>query len=620
MKLLPLDKLGAREGPPGIINFGIFLPGISPSFPFNDTNLRVKIIHEDDQFIQDIQPTVVRLQHSVDGEYGDYWSGQTQPDVSTAPHPRSAWGEPGKYVYRYCLYKAEHPEIDWIIDPFAREFGVGKLSGITLGYTHHEWDASEYSWKIHNIDDLIMYELNINEFGGDIERTVKLLSYLADLGVNCLEFMPVSNVSNTVDWGYMPIGYFGVDERFGNRRDFQRLVEEAHKLKIAVIVDAVYAHCAGHFAYAYLYEKVGRQSPLLGPFAEDAYGTSTDFGKKFTQDFFYTVNHHWLDCYHVDGFRYDYVPGYWDGPVGVGYANLVYNTYQMVKSSQGAGYSQRFFNNGTVNLIQCAEKLNGPREVLEQSYSNCTWQDETYYSAKNVACGNRDELASLGHKLGLSGFTLAQTTNGDNVKKSALQYIENHDHSRFVCNFGTFSYGNELLQEGDRENRWYKVQPYLIGIFTAKGIPLIWQGQEFGENYLIPENGMGRVMLFRPVRWDYFYDEKGKALISLIRRLIRIRRERSQFRYGDHYFYNSYELYQSVGVLLFSRNHDSNFSLIALNFSNDDRWIPFRFPYNGDYREELHNNDFLSGVNNTEDRWFHVPGNYGKIWTLERRA
>ena len=25
---------------------------------------------------------------------------------------------------------------------------------------------------------------------------------------------------------------------------------------------------------------------------------------------------------------YDYVPGYWDGPVGVGFANLVYETYQ----------------------------------------------------------------------------------------------------------------------------------------------------------------------------------------------------------------------------------------------------------------------------------------------------
>jgi maltooligosyltrehalose trehalohydrolase len=46
----------------------------------------------------------------------------------------------------------------------------------------------------------VIYELMISEFGSDIERTIAQLDYLADLGVNCLELMPVSNVSNTVEW------------------------------------------------------------------------------------------------------------------------------------------------------------------------------------------------------------------------------------------------------------------------------------------------------------------------------------------------------------------------------------------------------------------------------------
>ena len=37
--------------------------------------------------------------------------------------------------------------------------------------------------------------------------------------------MPVSNVSLEVDWGYLPLGFFGVDERFGRRDDFQRFVD-----------------------------------------------------------------------------------------------------------------------------------------------------------------------------------------------------------------------------------------------------------------------------------------------------------------------------------------------------------------------------------------------------------
>ena len=42
--------------------------------------------------------------------------------------------------------------------------------------------------------------------------------------------------------------------------------------------------------------------------------------------------------------------------------------------------------------------------------------------------------------------------------------------------------GNPLFAEGDR-NRWYMLQPYLIAILMCKGQPMLWQGEEFGENY-----------------------------------------------------------------------------------------------------------------------------------------
>lgn len=52
---LPLHKLGAREDKqnPGVINFGLFLPGVSAA---EDNKLWVKVIHEKDQFLQDILP------------------------------------------------------------------------------------------------------------------------------------------------------------------------------------------------------------------------------------------------------------------------------------------------------------------------------------------------------------------------------------------------------------------------------------------------------------------------------------------------------------------------------------------------------------------------------------
>jgi maltooligosyltrehalose trehalohydrolase len=160
-------------------------------------------------------------------------------------------------------------------------------------------------------------------------------------------------------------------------------------------------------------------------------------------------------------------------------------------------------------------------------------------AAQGVASGNRDALTDLGLRLGLVGYPSEAIHNDDRLPKAALQYVENHDHARFVCNFGTVSNGEALLQEGDRE-RWYKVQPYVIGLLTAKGIPLLWQGQELGENYWIPEGGLGRVMLLRPVRWDYFYDAIGRQVITLVRKLMRLRQTHAEIRSGEHDFYNDH--------------------------------------------------------------------------------
>lgn len=612
MRLLPLDKLGAREVAGGV-EFGIFLPWISAS---DGNQLWVKIIHENDQFLQNVAPNEFELTHAIDPEYGDYWS--VMVDIRSELRP-GAWGRDGKYVYRYCLKHRDRPaEIDWIIDPFAREFGVGKLSAFTLGYEQYVWSPEEDVWKTPPLNDLVLYELMINEFGGDIDRTIERLDYLADLGINCIEVMPVSNVAMTVDWGFLPIGYFGVDERFGNRKALQKLIDAAHQRKIAVILDAVYGHTSDSFPYSYVYRQLGyRENPFMGTFAKDYFGESTDFSRKFTQDFFFTVNYHWLDRYHVDGFRYDCVPNYWDGSTGQGYANLTFNTHQTVKAKQDAGgHWQRFFNNGDINLIQCAEQLEGPQEILEKTYSNCTWQNETLGAAKGVAYGNRDELTNLGFRFGLSGYPEEITNNGDKLKKTALQYIENHDHSRFVCNFGTIVRDNDLLKEGDR-SLWYKLQPYLIGMLTAKGMPMLWQGQEFGENYYIPEQGFGRVMLWRPVRWDYFYDPIGKSAIALIRKLVKLRRQQSQFRNGNYFFYNHYDRYHSKNVLLFSRQYADQFSLIALNFSDSEQSVPFWFPISGDYQEELHGQNNLSGVPSYEEYWVNIPSNYGRIWTVK---
>lgn len=618
MNYLPMGTLGAQVIAPNVIQFGVFLPGVDPAKGYG---VSIKIIHEADQYLQNVSPVVVPQTHSVDPTYGDYWSGQINLTTASAP-AGSAFGKPGKYVYRYVVQSPTRGTIDFIIDPFSREVGVGRLSAVTVGATPYQFNKSETSWKTPALKDAIIYELMISEFRVDLERTIGELPYLADLGINCIEVMPVSNVLASIDWGYDPIGYFCLAERFGRTSDFQRFVDMCHQNGIAVIIDSVYGHTGGDFGYSYLYNAL--QGDLPNPFdgGPGDYGTLNSFAHPLPQDYFYSVNQFWLDTFHVDGFRFDDVPEYWNGATGSGYANLVYSTYQYVKSKKGAAdHYQRFFDaSGNINLIQIAEYLPNPPDILYNSYSTGTWQDGTLSAAANCVAGSPGAIEQLGLQLGLNGYPTSITVGDDILPKSGLQYIENHDHQRFICNFGTVPIDNNpanvLLQQGNRDGKWPKVQPYLIALLAAKGTPLLAEGQEFCENYWVPNEGYGRVMLYRPVRWNYFYDNDGQPIIRLVRKLTRIRHGGAQFRDGTHYFYNNYADFNSKGLLAFSRQVTGTFSLVVVNFTDQPQSTTFPFPFGGNYVEQIEGNQNLAGVVAGAGKPIAIPSNYGCIWTL----
>ncbi len=164
-----------------------------------------------------------------------------------------------------------------------------------------------------------------------------------------------------------------------------------------------------------------------------------------------------------------------------------------------------------------------------------------------------------------------------------------------------------------------KLQPYLIGLLLAKGVPLLWQGQELVENYTVPYSGLGRVMEFRPLHWEYFYDAPGQGLLGLVRKLLALRKGSPQFRNPNgYYFYNDWANYQSKGLLLFSRTGTAGeFSLVALNFSGQDQTVPFNFPQAGNYLEQLYPNTGLdlTGVAAGTGTPILLPSNFGRVWT-----
>lgn len=618
MPLLPLNRLGAREIAPHRVEFGLYLPWVSAA---NGNELFLKIIHEQDQFLQRIPPKYFSLRHSQDSQYNnmDYWSCIMDINEAGRTTPDSVWGTKGTYVYRYELRSPLLKEpLDWIIDPFAREFGVGRLSAITLGFEPHVWDDSvEKTWKTPRLRDLVVYELMLEEFAPGLAAAEAKLPYLRDLGVNCIEIMPVTNVERPIDWGFEPIGFFGMDERFGNRKDFQCFIEAAHRNGIAVVLDMIYGHTSEQFAYNYVFSKLNyAHNPFIGAFGDmDSFGASVNYRLPFVRDFYQTVNRHWLECYHVDGIRYDCVPNYYDGPVGDGFSNLAYTTYCDILQEGDSGYCHRFHNNGSFNLIQCAEQLQKPLEVASSTYANCTWQNETLGAARGVASdpfnGVFSRLFDYGLRLGLEGFPAITQHNMHRIEKTAFQYLENHDHSRLICHYGVVNLKGGLW-EGNRDH-WYKLQPHLIGLLLSKGIPLLWQGQELVENYAIPDEGIGRIGLLRPVRWEYFYDAAGQGMIRLVRKLLALRKAEDVFRQGDYDFYNDWGRYQSKGLLPFRRMLGDACALVVLNFSNEEaKDVSFALPRAGAYTERLQGGSIQ--VTPNQGLQLTIPSNYGQVW------
>ena len=78
---------------------------------------------------------------------------------------------------------------------------------------------------------------------GDLNGLTSRLDYLKGLGVTGLWLMPIFK-SEDHDHGYAVVDYRAIESDYGTLADFDRLLEQAHKRGIAVIVDYVMNHAS----------------------------------------------------------------------------------------------------------------------------------------------------------------------------------------------------------------------------------------------------------------------------------------------------------------------------------------------------------------------------------------
>jgi hypothetical protein len=172
--------------------------------------------------------------------------------------------------------------------------------------------------------------------------------------------------------------------------------------------------------------------------------------------------------------------------------------------------------------------------------------------------------------------------------------------------------------ESGRE-RWYKTQPAAIALFTSPGMVMIYNGQEFGEDYWLPQEGAVRV-LPRPLRWQqYENDFIGQRLRWLYSKLAAIRTDHPALR-GPHFFPatthpDGYGILNEH-VVIFHRYGKAEAGLtrylIVINYGDRDEWITVPFSTDGEWQDLL--NDSSVHALGFRFQNYHVPSNWGSIF------
>lgn len=175
-----------------------------------------------------------------------------------------------------------------------------------------KWSDSEFDIK--DIKEPVIYECHIGMaqekegVGTYLEFAEKVLPRIKKLGFNCIQLMAIKEHPYYGSFGYHVSNYFAPSSRFGTPEDLKSLVNKAHELGIAVIMDAVYSHSVKNMAEGLNhFDGSGHQY-----FHEGGKGYHSgwdsklfNYGKTEVLQFLLTSIRYWMEEFHFDGFRFD---------------------------------------------------------------------------------------------------------------------------------------------------------------------------------------------------------------------------------------------------------------------------------------------------------------------------
>ena len=461
---------------------------------------------------------------------------------------------PGKeYAFQYLVdgnIRIADPFTNKILDPsndpYISDTVYPNLKAYPLGKTSEivsilQTDQPQYNWQVTNfqkpkIKDLVIYELLIRDFvSTHWYKTVEdTLDYLKRLGINAIELMPVMEFEGNISWGYNPDFHMALDKYYGTPDALKSLIDKAHSMGIAVILDVVLNHIMGSSPLARLYwdslnNRPAANNPWLNPIPKHDYNVGNDFNHESPETKYYVdrVTSYWIKEYHIDGYRFDLSKGFTQKNT-LGNVSL-WNQYDQSRIDILERIANKIWQIDSSSILILEHFADNSEEKVLSDFGFLLWGNMNY---------NYNQ-ATMGYRYGPSGddkswnlFNCYYVNRGW-TKPGLVSYMESHDEERLM--YKNETYGNHGINYNikDIPTGLKRVGEASAFFFTIPGPKMIWQFGELGYDYQIDYNGRTGE---KPIRWDYLNNHDRLLLYKTMAALIKLR--------------NSYPIFQSNAITI----------------------------------------------------------------------
>jgi maltooligosyltrehalose trehalohydrolase len=336
----------------------------------------------------------------------------------------------------------------------------------------------EEGWKGIDLESLVFYELHLGTFTeeGTLDAAAARLPELSELGVTCVELMPVQPFAGDRNWGYDGVLPYAVHESYGGPAALQRFVDAAHRAKLAVCLDVVFNHFGPEGNY------LGEFAPYFSSRHRTPWGDGINYdgeGSGGVREFVIGAAVQWVRDFRLDALRLDAVHAIPDESP----RHIVREITDAVRAvAQQTGRK--------IHVV--AESDLNDRRVVDPGPTgwgaSSAWADDFHHAVHALLTGERSYYyADFGRREDLSkalesGWVyegqfspFRGRPHGTSTKGLApWQFVfslQNHDQ------VGNRPRGERLITLIPRE-AWPPLAAILV---LGPGLPLLFMGEEYGE-------------------------------------------------------------------------------------------------------------------------------------------